>query len=178
MRRSAKGHGEGLRPSQEAVQKACERAAAQKPKPTSWLMFTYGDAPAAIGGGVGCFFCFKSKPEMLAFVDEYITWVAPGPAAADHDAVQLQVHRIVARATKGTSSLPAVRKRLNSALKTFSQIPWWGTLRDLCRNRDKFSIDVRISFRDQHEDVSPRPSRPIGKSELKEFLQFLEFYGM
>lgn len=41
--------------------------ALREPKSKSWGMYSYGDAPPAIGGGMGAFTWFDSKTALLKF---------------------------------------------------------------------------------------------------------------
>lgn len=158
------------------AQQAAEAAASRTPGPATWGFFAYGDAPAAMGGGVGVFTWFPSKKAMFEFVSRHIAFFPPGPSEADHDAVAAEAARIVDQVVKGKLSMDAGMARLNVALRRFSQFRWWGQFKDLAKGDGDFERKIRAWARERWgEDETD--SSPIRAREMAEFKDALTQYG-
>src|SRR5207249_3809540 len=113
-----------------------------------------GDAPAGIGGGVGCFLWFQSRAGLLDFIANHLTFWVPGPADVDPGRVWSEVKKIVSEVENGQLTISEAIRRLNSALRHFSQIKWIGTSQDLIAGAGDFERELHGWFReDQNTDV-------------------------
>jgi len=78
-----------------------------EPTDETWGFFSYGDAPPAIGGGIGSFLWFSSREELLDYVGRLLPFLAPGPGEADHLAVTAAGEAVVRRFAAGELTLDA-----------------------------------------------------------------------
>jgi hypothetical protein len=164
----------------DAADKAWAELPAREPQPETWGMYSYGDAPPAIGGGVGAFVWFETREELLAFVGSVLPFSPPGPSNRDFLKVESDARALVAEVRSVTCDLECVRERLNGVLSDFSRIEWWGQFHDLCAGRHPYAQAVIASFRESlAEDGEDTVVKgPIREDELGEFKLYLETYGL
>lgn len=155
--------------------KAATKTTKPIPVPRSWLFFSYGDASPAIGGGVGAFHWFKTRRGMLDYVSNWLAFENPGPSSSDPEKVLVRVKKVLA-GSKGSAALESTRKKLNKALKGYSQIQWWGTFSQLCSGNETFPSQVRGAF--FRSDESLPKAAPVPTVQRKEFISFLSEYGL
>ena len=142
-----------------------------------WGFFSFGDAPAAIGGGVGTFVWFSNRDEMLSFIADTLPYEPPGASDADWQAVALETTVITDQMKSKEIDDEAGVNKLNSILKTFSQIEWMGTKEDLLSGSHRYAVEVRSAFRDS-KDADARPREPIQQDEEHAFYEFLDGWGI
>ncbi|GHF12530.1 hypothetical protein GCM10017044_03110 [Kordiimonas sediminis] len=143
----------------------------------AWGMYSYGDAPGALGGGFGSFVWFATQPELLKFISETLPYAPPGPSSSDENEVALSVNRIVSELDSCQRTLLESIEQLNGALKAYSQITWIGTYGDLKASGNAFAVTVRSEFREFNDD-SVNEGRPVSNDEQADFLEFLSTYGV
>jgi hypothetical protein len=164
--------------NEKEVRKACNEARKFSPRPSTWGFFSYGHAPAAIGGGMGSFLWFPSRTALLDFIAKYLTYLAPGPANEDHEAVANSVSLIVKRLKKKEIDDLSAKRSLNAKLKNYSQIEWIGTLHNLLEGRGDFPRKIRSWFR-ENESGSEEPSASaISAADRGKFVKALKEYGI
>ncbi|MCC3861778.1 hypothetical protein [Pseudemcibacter aquimaris] len=149
----------------------------QEPKNNnSWGMFSYGDAPAGIGGGIGSFVWFKDRDSLLDFIAQTLPFSPPGPITTELQPVIEATEKTVTTLKKG-GSLEAGIEELNQTLRSFSQIRWIGTFEDLRTGQKEFEKEVRLDFRDS-TDSSKNAKAEIEDNALKDFIEYIETYGI
>jgi len=141
-----------------------------------WGIYSYGDAPGAIGGGVGSFVWFPTRAKALQFVGNVLPYSPPGRSDMDWSAVASETASIVEEIERGEIDDELGRTRLNLALRTFSQIEWFGTFSDLTSGSHPYAHKVRADYRED-EGGSEGADR-IPAAEIDEFKQFLAEYGI
>jgi hypothetical protein len=145
---------------------------------SSWGMFSYGDAPPAIGGGMGSFSWFNNRTALLNFVEEVLPFSPPGPGNSDPLAVAAEVRAVVAAARSGEIDLEKARKKLNPILKAYSQIEWMGTFRDLKDGNGAYARKVIKEYRRSSDLPVGASPIAIARSQLADFKIFLAEYGI
>lgn len=146
-----------------------------------WGMFSYGDAPAAIGGGVGVFAWFEDRVSMFKFIEEILPFSPPGPSDIDPRPVMDAVSAVVKDIRDGVLPLEKGRENINEILKGFSQIEWWGTFRELRSGRCPYSQKLINDFRQlvsDDENLNRVSTDPISDNELARFKDYLMTYGI
>ncbi len=146
------------------------------PEDHEWGFFSYGDAPPAIGGGVGMFTWFTDRLSMLEFIEETLPFYPPGRAGLDIEHVIEETAELVEQLRTGAITDQEGVAKLNSALKTCSQFNWIGTASDLLRGDHPYAAEVRAAFRD--EGGEENNGGPITKDEQDEFFEFLDTWGV
>jgi hypothetical protein len=142
-------------------------AAQRVPRRGAWGLESFGDGPAALGGGFGGFLWFSSRDELLEFVRSNLVFAFGG---INYSAVQ-QVSRRVRSIVDGDELTSETREHLNWVLKGYSQLRWWGEFNTLLAGDGPFEQSLRASYREEARgpDASP-DSTPIRASELDEFV--------
>jgi hypothetical protein len=148
------------------------------PKAKSWGFFAYGDAPAAIGGGVGAYCWFDSKAKLLQFVADVLPHSPPGPADSDPLLVADQVSEIISEVQRNNLDLEKARKRLNNVLRRYSQIEWIGTFKDLKDGKGTYARMIVKAFRRDRELTIGATPLSISRGQLADFKDFLSSYGI
>jgi hypothetical protein len=144
----------------------------------TWGMFSYGDAPAGIGGGTGCFMWFATREGMLEFVTDVFPFSPPGPNGSDELAVVREVKRIIEQLLAGQLSGEGGRELLNRALQHYSQIEWWGTFDALCSGQHLYAQKVIQYFRESLGSSHKADIHtPIKVGEIESFKAFLQDFG-
>jgi len=164
----------------EALTELCNQTMcetnARDPREWPWGLFTYSDAPPAIGGGVGGFQWFGQLPELLAFISDlsaagYMTF----DEEEDWQKLRDALRQIAARFEMEPEQ--AIRS-FNEELVSLLQISWIGRLEDLINGDDGFAATVRARFRNDWDDKPAMTSIDVIKEdEQKSFLTFLSDYG-
>ena len=149
-----------------------------EPRSTSWGMYSYGDAPAAIGGGVGAFTWFNSKTALLKFIEEVLPYSPPGPGNTDPLAVADKVGAVLRKLRSGDLELGEARRRLNTVLRAYSQIEWMGTFKDLRDGNDAYARELIKQFRRSRELAVGAAPIAIARSQTEDFKEFLAEYGI
>lgn len=140
-----------------------------------WGFFAYGDAPAAIGGGIGCFQWFGSLAELLSFISDHS---AASYLTFDEEAEWLELRDQLRAITAGFASDPdGTMAQLNQELKSLMQVEWIGTYETLCIGTDEFPRKVREWFREQDDDCAENQS-PITSGEEPAFRERITEYGL
>lgn len=164
---------------QEEANEVAMVASELEPGLEYWGFESYGDAPAAIGGGVGGFLWFADREQLFDFVARLLTFFSPGPSTMDHGAVARSAAEIVEMIRLGHVSMDEGMAKLNAALTRFSQIRWWGQLQDLVAGSRPFELEIRAWFRGAYsDDEIPDNSHPITDAELPEFINELREFGV
>ncbi|MGS2742581.1 hypothetical protein ACU6TU_03160 [Halomonas sp. LS-001] len=159
----------------EQTQQQLEHHHGITPTDKSWGLYFAGDDSPAMGGGVGAFYWFGSKDEMLRFIVQVLPFNPPGPAHDNPLAKQHQVSVISEAIRMNAISDEQGIIQLNKALKGFSCIEWWGTLEMLTTGQDNFAKRVVSAFEMQED----RPlSLPLRGSQRSAWLAFLSEYGL
>lgn len=149
-----------------------------KPTSTSWGFFAYGDASPAIGGGMGGFSWFSSKSAMLEFISSVLPFSPPGQSNRDPLAVAVEVEAVTKQLKSNGIDQEVARKKLNRILKSFSQIEWVGTFQDLKGGQSPYARKLIMDFRRQNDiKISTKPVE-VSRSELADFKEFLDQYGV
>lgn len=146
------------------------------PDDCEWGFFSYGDAPPAIGGGVGMFTWFSDRNSMLEFIEHTLPYNPPGQSDLDPDEIAENTAAVVEKLRLGTINDLDGIKELNEVLVTCSQFDWMGTVDDLLSGNHPYAVHVRQTFRDDEEEDSE--GEPIAEDEKEEFFEFLESWGI
>lgn len=146
------------------------------PDDCEWGFFSYGDAPPAIGGGVGMFTWFPDRNTMLDFIANTLPYFPPGQSNLDPDEIAENTAAVVDKLRLGTVSDLDGIKKLNEVLVTCSQLNWMGTVEDLLTGNHPYAAEVRQAFREDSEEEAE--GGPIGKDEKEDFFEFLESWGI
>jgi len=149
-----------------------------EPRSTSWGMYSYGDAPAAIGGGTGAFTWFNSKTALLKFIEDVLPYSPPGPGNTDPLAVADKVRAVLRNLRSGDLELDEARRRLNTVLRAHSQIEWMGTFKDLKDGNDAYARELIKQFRRSRELAVGTAPVAIARSQIEDFKEFLAEYGI
>lgn len=146
------------------------------PDDAEWGFFSYGDAPAAIGGGVGMFTWFPDRDSMLEFIAETLPYCPPGQSNLDADEIAENTAAVVEKIRLGAVSDEEGRQHLNKVLETCSQLEWIGTVTDLLSADHPYVARVRKTFRDDEDEAAD--AGEINEDEKEEFFEFLETWGI
>lgn len=149
-----------------------------EPKSTSWGMYSYGDAPPAIGGGVGAFSWFDNKSALLRFIQEVLPYSPPGPGNSDPVVVADKVRAVLGQVRAGELELAKARRKLNTVLRAYSQIEWMGTFKDLKDGNDAYARKLIKEFRRSREIAVGAAPVAIARSQVEDFKEFLAEYGI
>jgi len=136
--------------------------------------FSYSDASAGIGGGIGHFLWFDSYHNLYQFLADYFVVLAPGRCDLDHEQVFKKVADVIQRLAAGKVSTEKAIIQINEAGKHFSQIEWIGELKGLTEGNSEFEIKVRETFFKNNEKDN---QKKINKEDLHKFIKFLSEYG-
>lgn len=156
-----------------------QTTAEHDPRVYSWGLFSWGDAPPAIGGGTGCFQWFDSREELLAFLTDYSPAVYMTFEQEEHWIGFRDRLRAIAASLEDEplKSLVAVK----SELKGLLQIDWIGRFEELCQGQESFCCKVRAWFRDPCTiagSALQASEAPIQTEELHDFCERLQEYGV
>jgi hypothetical protein len=164
----------------EALTEQCNHAMSESnsrnPLEFPWGLFSWGDAPPAIGGGVGAFQWFPQLDELLAFVTD----LSPAAFATfDVEEEWLELQTSLRQIAEGFDANAEVAiQAFNAELTSLLQIDWIGNLEGLMAGNEEFPAMVRSRFRGDWDDTPSQASlRPIQPEEQESFLAFLSEYG-
>ena len=146
------------------------------PEDCEWGFFSYGDAPPAIGGGVGMFTWFPDRNSMLEFIEHTLPYNPPGQSDLDPDEIAENTAAVAEKLRLGTLGDLDGLKELNEVLVTCSQLDWMGTVDDLLSGNHPYAVHVRQAFRDDEDEEAE--GGPIKEDEKEEFFEFLETWGI
>ncbi|MFM7165023.1 MAG: hypothetical protein ACKO3T_07210 [Planctomycetaceae bacterium] len=142
----------------------------------TWGLFSYGDAPGAMGGGVGMFIWFPSRNDLLDFIASTLPYSPPGPTSLDCEAVASETAAIVENMKCGRLADPDGIAQLNKVLQHFSQITWAGTFTQLLTEPHPYAQEVRAAFRMEDRDIWSDDA--ITEAEEPAFRGFLNMWGI
>lgn len=149
-----------------------ERALTHTPTEDAWGIESYGDAPGGIGGGEGAFLWFDTQGELLDFTGRLLPFFAPGSGPLGPIEVAQKSASIIEQVQNGELSMDEAMGPLNRALRNFSQIRWWGQLKELLSGDREFENMIRSRFRyglsESDGDTSPIPG-----NQLNDFIDFI-----
>ena len=146
------------------------------PEDCEWGFFSYGDAPPAIGGGVGMFTWFPDRNSMLEFIEHTLPYNPPGQSDLDPDEIAENTAAVAEKLRLGTLGDLDGLKELNEVLVTCSQLDWMGTVDDLLSGNHPYAVHVRQAFRDDEDEEAE--GGPTKEDEKEEFFEFLETWGI
>lgn len=141
------------------------------PKKGSWGFYCWGDAPGAIGGGVGSFHWEASRAGMIRFLRNYALAMYLPRSGLDLVAVNAEVEHITDAMKAGTLGDQAVIKALNKALRHVVQFDWIGEYTEIRDGDSKYARALRKRFRNGN-------AAPILRNEKAAWLEFLELAGL
>jgi hypothetical protein len=160
--------------AREAAREAAMTAAFDRePSDSDWGFCAYGDAPAAIGGGMSAFCWFESREEMLTFLAEHALYMNPPRSDLDLGSIQEAVSRIIEAMRCGGIDDAAALPKLNEPLRHASQFTWLGTFLSLRQGETEAARNFLREFRDLESGAS---HSPVGNEELERFHEFLRDY--
>lgn len=152
-----------------------------EPTDEHWGMFSYGDAPGALGGGFGAFAWFDDRASLLSFVEDVLPFSPRGPGNEDPIPVADAVAAVIEDIRRNALPLEQGRQKLNEELVGCSQIEWWGTFRELRGGVSPYSRELIKSFR-QHimdeENIKDVSVDPVRDKELDDFKDYISTYGI
>ena len=153
-----------------------EVSSGSPPDDCEWGFFSYGDAPPAIGGGVGMFTWFPDRNSMLEFIEHTLPYNPPGQSDLDPDEIAENTAAVVEKFRRGAISDRDGIKELNEVLVTCSQLKWIGTVNDLLTGNHPYAVHVREAFRE--DDGEEAGDELITEEEKEDFYEFLESWGI
>jgi hypothetical protein len=170
---------EALSEQFDDAQNISNEATSGNPGDLTWGFFSYGDAPPAIGGGLGMFTWFEDRETLLSFIADVLPYFPPGPSGSDFRGIEDKTREIIEEMRSGTISDLEGTERLNGVLKRFSQIEWIGTVDDLLSGSHPYAIEVRAAFRyDEENPDDPDNGSAITEEEREDFFEMLDTWGI
>jgi hypothetical protein len=142
-----------------------------KPDINDYGLLTHSDGSETVGRGTNVFVWFESKQAMEDFIVTTLPFSPSGPEDSDPLAVQAEIKTLIEQAEAGKLEQLELRTQINHALTNYSQINWWGTLRDLLYADHPCSKKIRRDFRHSHTD-SLRDD-PVADDEMDKFIEYL-----
>lgn len=158
-----------------AITQAIERV----PEPETWGYYAYDDAPAMMcGSGIGAYFWFDSRDEMLAFITQHhveLYWRDSGEdrKLADQEAVVTHIAALQA----GQISPEDARDGINAALERLARLEWWGQFRDLTDGDGDHARETRAAFYESDDSLDDGDEDcvdPIPSELHADFVTFLQ----
>ncbi len=147
----------------EAANQQLIVSAQRDPRVYTWGLFAWGDAPAACGGGVGCFQWFATADEALAFLSDY------SPAmycTFDDEEEWLLLRQRLRQITAQWPGNPAeAQAAMNAELSGLLQVDWMCSYDELCEGKSAFSRKILRAFAEEE-----------GADE--DWIPFLQNYGI
>ena len=145
------------------------------PRENPFGYFSYSNAPAPFGGGIGVFSWFASAQEAAEHLSTELSdhWLRRLDDSSRRSTIEA-VHDALSDAATGKRTTADVLASINELLKGFVQLEWWGTLQELRRSDHEFPRKVRAALRDEDQ---PEDEPPIAEEELAAFVEMLSQYG-
>jgi hypothetical protein len=140
-------------------------SAQRDPRQFGWGLFAWGDAPAACGGGIGCFQWFSSAEEALAFISD----LSPALFCTfdDEEEWLLLRQRLRSIAPKWHVQPMEALGTFNAELQGLLQIDWIGHYSELRRGDSSFSQRIQEAFAEEEPEETGE----------EEWISFLQSYG-
>ena len=145
------------------------------PEEMTWGFYCYGDAPPALGGGVGMFTWFPDRLNMLEFIATTLPFSPAGRSDLDWESVASLTKSVIDEMKSGIVDDSTGVQRLNNVLTTFSQIEWLGEFTDLLSGDHPYARKVRKAY--VKRTYKKSSGRPIRAEETDSFREFLEDWG-
>ncbi|MDC0319247.1 hypothetical protein OAM02_01520 [Verrucomicrobia bacterium] len=160
------------------AQEACAQSVEKTPKKSDWGMYSYSDAPAAVGGGFGAFQWFSNYEKLRDFLRTYFMYQTPSPWGDDFENKVNVFIDLIDKSSTG-EDLNKCLTEINILIKHYYVIEWLGTFEGLCSSIDGFPTKIRNEYRSCLDDPKTGDSSPIKDDELEYFLkEFLSQYGL
>ncbi len=163
---------------EEAANARWSDDALRQPKSSSWGMYSYGDAPPAIGGGMGAFTWFDSRTALLNFVAEVLPFSPPGPGNSDPLTIAAKVQDVLSGVSTGVLHLEKALSELNVILRSYSQIEWIGTFKDLKEGNGAYARKMVQEYRQSRGLPVGAAPIAVSRSQVQDFKDFLAEYGI
>ena len=126
---------------------------------------------------VAMFFWFRDSTELLDSIVECEPALYIDPAEPEYEEVSARLAAIRDSVRPGDLLSTDLMSRLESALKGYASIRWWGSLEDLLSGEGEFEQEVRESLREGFEDDDPGHG-VIGPEMVDDFVEFIRTYGV
>lgn len=139
-----------------------------------WGMFSWGDAPPAIGGGIGAFQWFASREILINFISDHAVLMWKEFEEKDeYEKISRSLRQAANKLGEDDESLD----QFNQNIRGLFQVEWIGTFNELTSSDGQFSSKVRANFNELEGDqASSAP--PIEQKDLARFSESLEEYGL
>jgi hypothetical protein len=167
----------------EEASQLAEASMQRDPRHASWGMYAWGDAPAAIGGGMGAFQWFATRQELLDFVCDHSPSMYTCFDSEQEWQIQRQRLRLILASLDQEQQ--ETLKALNQELRGWLQYDWIGHYDVLMTADTVFARRVRQDFRHQLCDDEFEQGAEANDSVLvlnaedeKDWLEFLTLYGL
>ena len=140
-------------------------SAQRDPRQFSWGLFAWGDAPAACGGGIGCFQWFSSAEEALAFISD----LSPALFCTfdEEEEWLLLRQRLRSIAAQWLNQPQDALDSFNAELQGLLQIDWIGPYSELRSGAFPFSQRLLEAFAEEEPDDTGEQA----------WISFLQSYG-
>ena len=160
------------------AQEACAESVERNPEKSDYGMYSYSDAPAAVGGGFGVFQWFSSYEILRDFLRAYFMHQTPSPWGDDF-ANKLSLFNDLIDKSRCVEELNNIVSEINKLIKSYYVIEWVGTFESLCNCSDLFPTKVRNEYRTYLDGMQIADSSFIKEDELEDFSkEFLSQYGL
>lgn len=140
----------------------------------AWGMFSWGDAPPAIGGGIGAFQWFPSKEKLFAYISDHavLMW-KDFEEQEEYEKLCELLRQAIGKLEEDREDLD----RINQNIRGLFQVEWIGSFRELTSSSNHFPLKVREYFYEL-EEVQASLAPPIEQTDLAKFSESLEEYGL
>jgi hypothetical protein len=158
----------------EEWSRLCEESAERNPRTAAIGLFSREEWAE----GVGIFQWFEDFESAKFMISHIIPAIQVDPdedgeMKQTYEATREALSAILKPVGKIEDFTPELVERLAEALGD-QPILWIGTFEGLCSSDNEWCADLRESFRADDDDPS---SEPIKKSEVKDFVEFVQTYG-
>jgi hypothetical protein len=138
-----------------------------------WGAWIYDDGHAAMGGGVGGFFWFESRDDLLDYMREYLPFMSPTiQHRADAADVLAKCYATVDAYHAGEIEAGTAVARLNNTVRGLVVVEWWGLFDQLLEGDEAFSCEIRNLFHGDAPDSASQPAH-IASERINAFADFL-----
>lgn len=160
------------------AQEACAESVERTPEKSDWGMYSYSDAPAAVGGGFGAFQWFSSYENLQDFLKTHFMFQTPHPWGAQFEDNLKNFHDLINQ-TSGREDLNDCLPKINILLKRYYVIEWVGIFQSLCSSNYEFPTKVRNEYRTYLDGMQVADSSSIQDHEIEQFVnEILSQYGL